>query len=163
MPAVEAADTFQCFLHMQQGKRGSNPHLRFWRPPLYHWTIPLSVNILSWLTTSIVYHALQYLSIFFCRFSCLIFMIFMCWFLCLIFITIISWQTHERKYGSPIHDVNHLLFPKKQRTKLKQLNSGRCPQIQMSRNRKMNHNQIRLPFSSAVLTWLSFSPAIHTC
>ena len=26
---------------IKQGKRGSNPHLRFWRPLLYHWTIPL--------------------------------------------------------------------------------------------------------------------------
>ena len=28
----------------KQGKRGSNPHLRFWRPLLYHWTIPLRIS-----------------------------------------------------------------------------------------------------------------------
>ena len=38
---------------LKQGKRGSNPHLRFWRPLLYHWTIPLC-KVLWYYTSKVI-------------------------------------------------------------------------------------------------------------
>ena len=59
----------------QQGKRGSNPHLRFWRPLLYHWTIPLCFFVFCFVPSNEYYnitgfqHCQQLFWIFFKVFS----------------------------------------------------------------------------------------------
>ena len=62
-----------CLSNSQQGKRGSNPHLRFWRPLLYHWTIPLQrafsrVPKYNTINSEMCQHFLQF---FFLRKTCI--------------------------------------------------------------------------------------------